>query len=232
MMGHRRGRMNRYIAAVLLGMICLLPSTVWGQFPGAQNGVVQTGPAAPAGRVLETFMARASSIHAARGLVPSFGAGSFQLPIVIAQPFFGYSPFVSGWPAPIYPAPIYPTPLYPAAAYVEPQAAPAVSQNEINLAYQLGQLSQEVQQLRKQQAAQQSPQLSPRTSEVPASAPPALTPTLLVFRDGHRLEIQNYAIVGQSLWVLDEPRSTKILLSDLDIMATQNENPWFHLSAK
>ena len=214
--------MNRYVAAVLLGMIGLLPSTVFAQ----------TGPAVPAGRVLETFTGQAPLIHGASGLFPSFGPGSFQLPIVIAQPSFGYSPFVYGWPAPIYPAPIYPTPLYPAAAYVEPQAAPAASQNEINLAYQVGQLSQEVRQLRKQQAAQQSPQPSPRTSEVPASAPPALTPTVLVFRDGHRLEIQNYAIVGQSLWVLDEPHSTKILLSDLDITATQNENPWFHLSAK
>jgi len=26
------------------------------------------------------------------------------------------------------------------------------------------------------------------------------TPTILVFRDGHRSEVRNYAIVGKTLW--------------------------------
>ncbi len=47
---------------------------------------------------------------------------------------------------------------------------------------------------------------------------------VLVFRDGHRMEIQNYAIVGQTLWVFEERVATKILLSDLDLDATQREN--------
>jgi hypothetical protein len=38
------------------------------------------------------------------------------------------------------------------------------------------------------------------------------------------MEIQNYAIVGQTLWVLDEKLATKIPVSDLDIEATQQEN--------
>ena len=45
-----------------------------------------------------------------------------------------------------------------------------------------------------------------------------------IFRDGHQLEIQNYAIIGQTLWVLDERNSTKIALSDLDLSATDREN--------
>jgi hypothetical protein len=48
--------------------------------------------------------------------------------------------------------------------------------------------------------------------------------TVLVFRDGHRMEITNYAIVGQTIWVLDERNSTRIPVSDLDVDATQKEN--------
>jgi hypothetical protein len=46
----------------------------------------------------------------------------------------------------------------------------------------------------------------------------------LIFRDGRRMSILNYAIVGQTLWVLDEQNSTKIPLSDLNLEATQKEN--------
>lgn len=59
----------------------------------------------------------------------------------------------------------------------------------------------------------------------PPSAPEAPhPPTILVFRDGKRTEVQNYAIIGQTLWVLSEQRSRKIPLSDLDLDATVRLN--------
>jgi len=36
--------------------------------------------------------------------------------------------------------------------------------------------------------------------------------------------VQNYAIVGKTLWVFDERRTRKILLSELDVPATQKVN--------
>jgi hypothetical protein len=48
-------------------------------------------------------------------------------------------------------------------------------------------------------------------------------PTVLVFRDGHKLEVTNYAIMGQTLYVFD-PRTQKIALSDLDVPATIKAN--------
>jgi len=48
--------------------------------------------------------------------------------------------------------------------------------------------------------------------------------TVLVFRDQHRQEIQNYAIVGQTLWTFAPQRTQKIPLSELDIPATQKAN--------
>jgi hypothetical protein len=70
------------------------------------------------------------------------------------------------------------------------------------------------------------------------SAPPARNPahddekpgapivpaTVLVFRDQHKKEIQNYAIVGQTLWNFSSPRAEKIPLADLDLQATMKVN--------
>jgi hypothetical protein len=48
--------------------------------------------------------------------------------------------------------------------------------------------------------------------------------TVLVFRDQHREEIQNYAIIGQTLWNFAPGRTQKISLADLDLPATTKAN--------
>src|SRR5271166_5054144 len=48
-------------------------------------------------------------------------------------------------------------------------------------------------------------------------------PSVLVFRDGHRQEVSNYAIMGQSVYVFDKG-SRKIALADLDVPATIKAN--------
>lgn len=48
-------------------------------------------------------------------------------------------------------------------------------------------------------------------------------PTVLVFRDGHRREIANYAIMGSTLFVLSGPRS-RIPVAELDVPATERVN--------
>jgi hypothetical protein len=65
------------------------------------------------------------------------------------------------------------------------------------------------------------------TPAVTAPPPEPVTPqpsTLLVFKDGHKSEVQNYAIVGEALFNLSEGRSYKILLADLDLTATRHAN--------
>lgn len=49
-------------------------------------------------------------------------------------------------------------------------------------------------------------------------------PTVLVFRDRHREETQNYAIVGQMLWSFGPQRIEKVALADLDLPATEKAN--------
>jgi hypothetical protein len=58
----------------------------------------------------------------------------------------------------------------------------------------------------------------------PDSDPGPTTPTTLVFKDGHQIEVDNYAIVGQSLYDLTPGHHRKIALADLDIPATQKQN--------
>lgn len=47
--------------------------------------------------------------------------------------------------------------------------------------------------------------------------------TVLVFRDQHKQEVQNYAIVGQTLWSFS-PHTQRIPLADLDLTATAEAN--------
>jgi hypothetical protein len=49
-------------------------------------------------------------------------------------------------------------------------------------------------------------------------------PTVLIFKDGHQLEIDNYAIVNQTLYDLTPGHPRKIALADLDLAATQKQN--------
>lgn len=67
-----------------------------------------------------------------------------------------------------------------------------------------------------------APQTREREKEQ-ANAEPA-RPALLVYKDGHTQEVQNYAVVGQTLWVLNERQAKKISLSDLDLNATRRAN--------
>lgn len=64
-------------------------------------------------------------------------------------------------------------------------------------------------------------QAAPLVAE--ADTPPQPS-TVLVFKDGHQVEIDNYAIVGATLYDLSQDRRWKIGLSELDLPATIKEN--------
>jgi len=49
-------------------------------------------------------------------------------------------------------------------------------------------------------------------------------PTVLVFRDGRRVEVVNYAVVGHTLWIFSEQRARRIALVDLDLEGTRRAN--------
>jgi len=85
--------------------------------------------------------------------------------------------------------------------------------------WKIDRLTDEVERLRDQQAAslQQSPVGRPAIGG-------DLPRRILVFRNGQREEVQNYALVGDTLWILTEQRARKIPVSDLDMETTKKEN--------
>jgi hypothetical protein len=153
----------------------------------------------------------------------NFGTRAFQRSPWIGSPFIGgvpylyYSPFYSPFNSPFYSNPYFgPAESSPTVAvYTNPQS---------DLTTQVERLTDEVSQLREQlrqsQAAAQQPS---RTVENPA--PAVIAPsTVLVFRDGHREEIQSYAIVGRVLWALTEQEAKQISLDDLNLEETDRVN--------
>ncbi len=68
----------------------------------------------------------------------------------------------------------------------------------------------------------------PGSAANPAPQPPPKTQiraaTVLVFRDRHTEEIENYAVVGRTLWVFTEQRARKIPIATLDVPATTKAN--------
>lgn len=68
------------------------------------------------------------------------------------------------------------------------------------------------------------PRIAPSTArqqQQPAQPSPA---TVLIFRDQHQEQVQNYAVVGQTFWNFTSGRTQKIPLSELDLPATQKAN--------
>lgn len=65
---------------------------------------------------------------------------------------------------------------------------------------------------------------APRPAPHEAEGAPVLPDTVLVFRDQHKQDVRNYAIVGQTLWNFAPGRTQKIALSDLDLPATTKAN--------
>jgi len=120
-----------------------------------------------------------------------------------------------GWSGDYYP---YPAQSYPVYAYSPPDNPNA------NVTYdqqqEIDQLNNEVARLRAEQpsgAAGSSVRRPAPKAEIHAE-------TVLVFRDKHTEEIENYAIVGKTLWVFTEQRARKIPIAELNVPATTKAN--------
>jgi hypothetical protein len=74
-------------------------------------------------------------------------------------------------------------------------------------------------------ASNNSPQPASDFDSTAPDAPASDQPqTILVFKDGHQLEVANYAIVGNTLFDLTAGHRQKIALADLDLTATAKQN--------
>jgi hypothetical protein len=74
------------------------------------------------------------------------------------------------------------------------------------------------------EAALSPPAMQERSSSArEAREAKPIEPTVLVFRDGHQQQVNNYAIMGQMVYVLDDG-THKIPLANLDVPATVKAN--------
>jgi hypothetical protein len=103
------------------------------------------------------------------------------------------------------------------------QAQSTLAQQQQEIADLEEQIREE--QLRRMEA--DAAQAVPAPTTAPAASNRAaepVTPTILVFRDRHRDEVQNYAIVGNTLYESAPRWTRKISLADLDLPATIRAN--------
>jgi hypothetical protein len=116
---------------------------------------------------------------------------------------------------------LVPYPIYADTAYSEPeQYVPTEQYQQPDLSGRIDRLTDEVERLREEQESAKNQQLTSQGKQAVEATPPRI----LVFRDGHRSEIQNYAVVGDTLWDLTEEHARKIPMSDLDLSASKKAN--------
>jgi hypothetical protein len=97
--------------------------------------------------------------------------------------------------------------------YVSPDNSSYYAQNSQAQQQEIDRLNNEMAALRAQ-----------RESQRPQAKAQIHAETVLIYHDGHAEEVENYAIVGKTIWVFNEARARKINLSDLDLPATKKDN--------
>jgi len=100
----------------------------------------------------------------------------------------------------------YPPPYDSSYSYVPPSGAAVSYATE----GEVERIQNEVAQLRAQQAARY--------------AEPAHQSTVLIYRDGHKETVENYAVADSTVWIFNQDRARKVPLSELDVPATERDN--------
>ena len=198
-------------------------------------------PAVPGSVTPLSPQGRAGSHSGHIGLTFGFGHGNFPFGVhpdnrcfsdAFFDPFFctrtptrfsSFVPLSSFLPFASYP--YYSMPLYDESGYNDSRDREQLERANA----QASDLNNQIEQLREELERMREQQGSPHAAAQPV--PPAddakeepAVPTTLVFRDGRRSEVENYAIVGDMLWVFNEQRRTKIPIAELNLKATHQVN--------
>jgi len=210
--------MNRLRVIAALWLAFSLPALAQhrGGFAGGHVGSFSHGPAMTfrGGGGFNSFP-RGNRVHftSSFGNVHGFHHGFNRFPRRFYgygfYPYYGYGydPFLWG----------------SASSY---DSSDAYYEQNQQLSQQVNELSNEVARLREEQ--QSSAYTAPPAAR--AQAPPVAAKnevaatTVLVYRDRHREEISNYAVVGHTLWIFNQERARKVPLADLDLDATNQVN--------
>src|SRR5579864_1648968 len=135
---------------------------------------------------------------------------------------FGYAYYPYAYAYPAYPAYADYDAYAPRSyAYSDTAGTSAVSDAYAQgaLQQQIADLQSEVHEMRSELHEQRPAPSAPRPTTA-AEAPPVT----LVYRDGRRVEASNYAIAGNTFWIVSERTARKVAMSDLDLAATKRVN--------
>jgi hypothetical protein len=152
--------------------------------------------------------------------------GGFSTAFFFGDPFFslgfGYPGYGYGYGYGYYPS--YAS--SPSPDYYPPQSSGSSDNgNEVALTAEIQHLSDEIQDLRDERRRdEQTQDRQAASSGATLSAVPPSANTIFVLRDGRRIMAKNYAISGQTLWILNENTARKTPLSDIDRVATEQAN--------
>jgi hypothetical protein len=87
-------------------------------------------------------------------------------------------------------------------------------------------------QSRSRESSSNSKDAAPEPASPSASEPDNTPATVFIFKDGHKMETQNYAIVGDTLFDFSNNGMHKIKLADLDLDATKKANDNLGITVK
>ena len=154
---------------------------------------------------------------------------------VVFPPFFGYPtsyPFTYFYPS-LWPPLDEQYQQASRIAHGDVEAEVAAQEKEY-LSSQIKSLTDEVRSLRQEQAlrqyaqepvAQSPDEISPQPQPQPKPAARHEFPaTVFVFRDGQEMEVRDYAILGETLWVFEGQTSRRFPLADFNIAASRQVN--------
>jgi hypothetical protein len=216
--------MSRWLALAALGA-AFLAIPAWaqhhgggfaaggGHFGGGFHGSMGGGMRGPAisGRSFGGFP------HGGVRVGPGFRGPGF-----VPRPFFRhrfYPYYAYGYPGWLgYGDYGYDQPYYPYDDYAD-DYYPRYDQSQDAQQAEIDRLNDEVARLREEREARDA-NASSKNVRVRTEA----DTTELVFRDRHTEEIENYAIVGQTLWIFTDQQAKKVTLAELDVPATQKAN--------
>jgi hypothetical protein len=221
--GKRRYNLDmrrRLLVAALVAAFAVVPA--WAQMRGgrpsagmARPGIVARGPRMVSRR--PAFWPVRTSVRFTANFRRPFFPHRFH------HRRFAFASF-PWWYYGYYPSGYYGAYSYPQYGDVYPfyDSSGAYYDHNRELADEVNRLSDRVERLREELETRSiAPPVPPQPQ---ATKPEAHDSTVLVFRDRHTQEVQNYAVVGLTLWIFDESRARKLLLADLDIPATTKLN--------
>jgi hypothetical protein len=151
-----------------------------------------------------------------------FGCGSpffFGSGLFLGSPFFPYYPggYYGGFYDDSY--------GYGPPAQQSPVAVNTDNGSTVQLAAEVQQLSDEVNDLRSEDSRRYAQdRAAAANSGTSMSAKEPAVSTVFVFRDGRRISASSYAIAGVTLWIFNENTARKYQISDLDAAATEQVN--------